>query len=380
MRPLAILALPLMLGCVFSGPGTQAGPGRDAGDGDGDVDGDAGADAAIDAGPTAWADADYNRRRPIVIVQTDPALDGFPVPIALNLNSQGAVGEDGAGLLFVDNDNAILPHEIEQLDTMGNGIVWVRVDLTGPGSTRLWVYYDKTGQRALNNDGAGVFAGFAGVYHFSDDLGSNGAEDSVGDNELDDISNVDNGDHEAGAFALAVDYTAADTERLRTSESVPAFVLGDDGQLLFEAWVLADALTGRFAFLDTVETNGASLEIDGDFVRADVELDTTYLVTGDDVVDDNVWHHVAWQVDRSAGTARLYVDGVFDGEVTGLPDTGDVGGGQLAVGGRNSSGNPRFFTGRIDEVRVGPARPVAWIEATAEGTDLAAVGNEERQP
>lgn len=76
---------------------------------------------------------------------------------------------------------------------------------------------------------------------------------------------------------------------------------------------------------------------------------------------DNLWHHIVWTIDNSAGTSKIYVDGRennIDNSFSGLSDFDKV----LEVGGRNVTGYN--FNGLLDQVQIfqyaRSAAQIAW--------------------
>jgi hypothetical protein len=96
-------------------------------------------------------------------------------------------------------------------------------------------------------------------------------------------------------------------------------------------------------------------------------------VLSDAAVDDDAWHHAALIADLDSDTATLFVDGALADEQTLLLPT--PGGAAFHVGARR--GVTDYFTGLIDEVRIGPPRPADYFAAVFAGTALATVGAEE---
>lgn len=389
MRILLALAIASAAACSFSGP-----PGGGAGS---NGDPDASPDAEIDGGaPDAgggvapWQEAEHQSRRALTIDNSGgELLPGFPVPVALALGPGAAEDGDGGGLRFVTESGTGLDHEVEVFDgATGVGVVWVRVDIPADSGHRFWVYYDKEGARAPANRGAQVFAGFEGVYHFADSFNSGDKSDETANGrDLDEINNLDSSDAADGGparFGDGVDLDAAANEFLATSVAFDEYLVGNEEALAFEAWLAADALddTTDFTILDTEMGNrGVTLRVGANsVVEASVMIDQSYELAGITAVDDGQFHHVALVVDRAGGTARLFVDGTMEDMEMGLPDEDSNGGDSLHIGARTNAGMRDFFTGILDEIRIGPDRPADWIAATALASALVSVGAEESRP
>jgi hypothetical protein len=81
----------------------------------------------------------------------------------------------GANIRFVDTDGAVLPYQIDEWVAGGTSLVRVRVPLIDAMSDTDHIYMHY-GDPALNDaqNAAGTWAGYAGVYHLSQDPGPGG--------------------------------------------------------------------------------------------------------------------------------------------------------------------------------------------------------------
>ena len=124
------------------------------------------------------ATADYAKKLTMTVNPASVAYassDVADVPVAVRL-SESISGfsysdfqvENGGDLLFTDEGGNVLPHEIEKWNTSGESIVWVRVPKFGAGR-RFNAYY---GGEAVAQNATGVWSGYAGVWHMSEDSGT----------------------------------------------------------------------------------------------------------------------------------------------------------------------------------------------------------------
>ena len=89
----------------------------------------------------------------------------------------------------------------------------------------------------------------------------------------------------------------------------------------------------------------------------------TISLNGNTVLDTDMWHHTAATFDSATGTARVYVNGHLDGELTGRQGTMEISDGPLRIG--DDFSNDTAFDGIIDEVRVwSVARDTVQIQKT----------------
>lgn len=184
-RSLAVLAA-LLPGCGFHVASGVTGP-IDAADGPpGDVDapGDA---TAIDTPITsidAPIDGPQSTKRRVKLsfknASRSIGLDGFVVLVALDATKvdYNLITAGGANIRFLDSDGSVLPYQIDEWVAGGTSLVWVRVPLIDASSDTdyIYMYY---GDPALTDaqNAAGTWAGYAGVYHLSQDPGPGGLGD-----------------------------------------------------------------------------------------------------------------------------------------------------------------------------------------------------------
>jgi len=311
---------------------------------------------ASDFGVGGWWDPAWTRRQRLGFDNTGQGedLDGFPVLVRLDPTriDYGQVAAGGADLRFVDADGVTpLPHEIESWNEAGVSTVWVRVPRIdgGSGDDHVWLYYGNAGAPPAQ-DAAGVWAGYAGVWHLGASL-----QDSSG-----------NGNHGANSGTSVVPGLLGDARRFGGASWVDAgsgASLALTGSLTLEAWIAIDdpaqagaprvlskkpgwdAAQGYNLEYKPAENNLTTVGSGGDYARADgIDLDTA-------------WHWVGASVSGTSG--RMYVDGVdrtSDGTLSAL-----AAGAQSLRFGRESA---EFFLGRIDEIRIAPlARSADWMAA-----------------
>lgn len=107
-------------------------------------------------------------------------LDGFVVLVVLDATKvdYNLIKAGGANIRFVDGDGTVLPYQIDEWAAGGTSLVWVRVPLIDASSDSDYIYMHY-GDPALNDaqNAAGTWAGYAGVYHLSQDPGPGGLGD-----------------------------------------------------------------------------------------------------------------------------------------------------------------------------------------------------------
>jgi hypothetical protein len=188
MRSPSLAALVAVLGaCGFQVASGVGGPGdaSDAPPPDGDGD-DAPTDAAPIDTPVTSIDAPIDgpqstKRRVKLSFKNGSrniGLDGFVVLVALDATKvdYSLIKAGGANIRFVDTDGTSLPYQIDEWAAGGTSLVWVRVPLIDASSDTDYIYMHY-GDPTLNDaqNAAGTWAGYAGIYHLSQDPGPGGA-------------------------------------------------------------------------------------------------------------------------------------------------------------------------------------------------------------
>jgi hypothetical protein len=101
---------------------------------------------------------------------------------------------------------------------------------------------------------------------------------------------------------------------------------------------------------------GYLLRIQGDYAVTSFLISSNfgYTLTGNTPLLPNVWYHLAATFNRASGEIKLYVNGVLDGQLTGLSGLPtDPGTQSLKIGARGDDADTRFSHGGLmDEVRI----------------------------
>ena len=105
---------------------------------------------------------------PAGLVDAGETLTSFPLLLRLGTGIAGFDYADfrqaGADILVTDASANALPFELENWDTAGESRLWVRVPSVAAGTT-LSVYY---GTKETVSPPAGMWSGYAGVWHFNE--------------------------------------------------------------------------------------------------------------------------------------------------------------------------------------------------------------------
>ncbi len=109
----------------------------------------------------------------------DATFEDFPVLLRLPAEvSANLLSETGTDLCIVDENDAVLPFEVDTFDPAGTTFVWVKVPSLSAG-TELSVFFNGNANSA--NSPASVWSDYAGVWHYAPScVGTTSAPDASG--------------------------------------------------------------------------------------------------------------------------------------------------------------------------------------------------------
>lgn len=365
----SFVIIALATACNFSGPGAAP---AEAGI-------DAAIDAAIDGPPTPWL-SPWMRRKSITLraSQIDTpgngSLTDFPVLVSITdpQIGAGAALQTGQDIVFTAGDaTTMLASEIESFSPQSNQLVaWVKVpSLSATADTTLYVYYGNPSAPA-RTPAAVWTANYLAVWHLHQDPGQVGTGN---------IQDATSGNHSGtAAQMISNDSVPARIGRGLQFNGTNAFV--DFGTMDFgnnftiSMWV---SFGGGTSVKALMSNSGPGPDVDG--VRIFVNTFNTQnrritvetgngnagdiAETGDNAMPIDTLTHVAAVVNRTAGTAQIFVNGMSVATDTSIRNdfrtSSDF---ELA---RMEADNGINFPGILDEVRVaGTLRPPEWIRTS----------------
>ncbi len=359
----------LLAGCSYHAP--------DGATPTGDANGDApGTDAPPIDAAEAWLDP-WAHRKAITIHASlvdapngSDALADFPVLVQLaDPEISNGVLAGGRDLAFTDSDGTTrLAVDTERF---GDAIVaWVKVPvLSASTDTRIYAYYGNANPTPAN-DAAGVWSEYLAVWHLSEDPAAGGAGDIRDSTSAHHDGTAEQSMNANDRVAGKIN-TAFDLDGNNDFIDIPSTI--DVGNAFtLSAWVDMSTTVG----IHTVFSNSLSgLDKDGFrlFVNSDLTADHKLLfetsngttpsiaVTDIGAVTPDTFVHIAAVVDRTAGTAQLFVDGVdktsFPTIRTDFKTANDAELGRM--------GDLYEWSGLLDEIELaGVKRPAAWIATT----------------
>ena len=343
--------------------------------------------------PEDWFNPRWLRRRPLVIDHSLVADDlaDFPLLVVVDTAILTSAQPDGSDLVFTADDGKTkLDHELELVDPAGVVWAWVRVPvLSAKADTVLHLYYDNDGATEQQRPTRVWLNGYTGVWHLNEEaqIGANTAvhNDATGQGH----EGAQQGNQRTkGQIAFGQELYG--TQFIDIAQ--PHTLTLGDANCTVSAWIATNSLAHMGLFIKgnpTLHQAGDKLlGLNKTHQMLGVEHGDVTTVSGGRIVNDNVWHLVAWvQRKDAAGPSEqweLFVDGVLDQQAT-VTTLADVAGHSVRIGsGIVASSFPSGFIGKIDEVRISKvARNASWLAAehanqryprsfVAVGTDLLA--------
>ncbi|MEZ0312081.1 MAG: DUF2341 domain-containing protein [Myxococcota bacterium] len=303
------------------------------------------------SGMQAW-----ERRTHLVVMNETraEALIDFPVLVRLDPSriDYAAVRPGGADLRFIDDDGALLDHEIEQWQAGGDSYVWLRLPALAAGVNHdVWLYYGNSTAGSIEDPAAVWRHGYIAVYHFAD-----------ASSALPATSAINSGVTFAGEFlGTHASFNGSDGHL-----SVPAGFSGFAGGLAIEAWVRPNASTNYARVVDF--GNGEAID-NIVFYRWGLSDELTYEVhdPGYQFREPGVLVVGAWQYlvvsHAPDGVATLYKDATPLGSAASVPLPSPVTRTMNFIG-RSNWVTDDLFAGDMDELRISNVpRSSAWVDA-----------------
>ncbi len=300
------------------------------------------------------------------------ALANFPVLVALSTNLPGFsykqfASANGTDLRFTAADGVTpLFHEIDEWNSNGTSYVWVRIPWLASTNDCIWAYWGNpaaTSPAPWTTNGAVWTGNFQLVWHLKES-GFPYADSTLAHPAL--SGNAPTATN-AGLIGHGEVFDGA-ADFLNTGN----INLGN--QFTLSAWVRLDPTASDIRTIWANKQGGYNSAGFALFINSYTTTDQKLLletgngsagsaaVTDINTVSLGQWHHIAAAIDRLAGTARLFVDGV-DRTVSGDIRTDFVNQSNLALG--YMTNGAFYFKGTMDEARIeNGTRSPNWVWAS----------------
>jgi hypothetical protein len=299
-------------------------------------------------------------------------LQRFPALVLLSTNIAGFdysqfASPPGGDLRFANASGTIpIPHEIDEWNTNGVSSVWVQVPSLAGTNESIWAFWGNplaTNQPATSTNGEVWSDGFELVWH----LNEPGLPHSDSTLKHPATSGVNPAWTGSGAIGHGATFTGSPSylkagsvnlgERFTLSVWAKAASTANDIQTLWATKTGGSTTDGLAFFVNSWQTRDRKILFETGNGRQS-DLASTPLNTA----TFGVWHHLVAVVDRSAGVARLFMDGLERTVSSGtLTDFGLER--PLVLGAFADQLFP--FNGMLDEARVETGiRSQDWIWAS----------------
>lgn len=299
-------------------------------------------------------------------------LADFPALVVLSTNIPGFnysqfAAPNGGDLSFTDaTGTQPIPHEVEEWNTNGASFVWVRVPLLEASTNEIWAYWGNTfqGPAASLTNGTVWSPGTELVWHlretgfpYTDSARRHAA--LAGDAPTPVPSGLIG---RSALFNGTADYLNAGMVNLGDRFTFSAWIRLDSAatsiQTIWANKAGGSASSGIALFVNSYNSKDHKL-----ILETGNGTDAAYATTDNLSVPAGRWCHVAAAANRSAGVARLYIDGVERSLTTNVrPDHATN---AILYAGRFVPDSTYFFRGLVDEMRVdSECRSADWIWAS----------------
>jgi len=304
-------------------------------------------------------------------------LQSFPMLVLLDTNRAGfSYGQFASALAgdlrFADADGVTpLPHEIDEWNTNGTSVVWVRVPQLTGSNDFIWAYWGNplgVNPPTASTNGAMWSADHLAVWHLKE----------TG------FPFADSSQQHAVSAGIAPGVTtgfAGKGEILNgTSQYLNPGPIDLGAAFTLSAWVKLDSAATNIQTILANKAGGWNSDGFALFVNSFQTADGKVIletgngitgmtaVTGTSALPPGQWHRVTAAVDRVGGTARLYVDGIDHTQSSAVQPDMEY---QATVNiGRFTNGT-LYFKGVLDEVRIEAWMASSnWVWASAMAVSL----------
>jgi Domain of unknown function (DUF2341). len=289
---------------------------------------------------------------------------GFPVLIRLtgsNFDFSRAQGS-GQNVIFTKTSGAVLPHEIEQWDSLARtAAIWVKVDTVYGNDSAHSIVLNCGGGVGSTSDPHAVFDtanGFQSVWHFSEGTNSIAQDATV---------NAYNGTPSGaptdttGVIGHAKMFNGQSSYFAMSNTANGKLNFPQGGLYTISAWVNTNILDANYRYIISKGDKQYGMEISNtnqwEFFDFDNLLGWQYEISP---AVAQTWKYIVGV--RNGPNQYLYVDGVLvSGTISTGSTTGRIESNNVTIG-RMSESATRFFNGKIDEACMANVpRSADWI-------------------
>jgi hypothetical protein len=298
----------------------------------------------IDLAP--WYNSNWQYRKKVIIDHTKVIADqtNFPILIDLTDPDLTKAQPDGDAILFTDQNQVKLSHEIEKYDGVtGRLIAWVKIPyLSSTTNTILYMYYGNSTCENQQNPTGVWDANYKLVMHLNEAIGAH----------YDSTINGNHGTPYGSLVQGAIGFIGSCVEFNGGYIQLPQ-VCTSETQFTFSAWIYPRS-GARYFISEWWSYQGVFLQVSSD--GRYIEFYINNVIVSSTSITLDTWYYVVGTFDGK--TAILYVNNRSPtSKSTSSPTWPSQ---NMYIGDR--SDHTRKFYGLIDEVRVSNiARSAAWI-------------------
>lgn len=272
----------------------------------------------------------------------------FPVLVRLPAEASALLqSANGTDLFFTDENDSVLPFEVDTFDPAGETLVWVKVPSLS-AATALTVYFG--GSANSDNNAASVWTDYAGVWHMSEASGS--IADATGHGlaaasaKSTDVSIA----YADGKIGKARQTATSSTKDYLTIPNYNSLSVGN--AFSFSCWYDATARKGYDRLVSRKrgysDSNGWEVEMANSNTELSARgaLSTSISGTFSDIVTSG-WQLFTFVYSGTTLTAYCNGSQIGTGTITAATDNGYP----LSIG-CDSDGSEAYFVGYVDEARL----------------------------
>ena len=263
---------------------------------------------------------------------------------------------DGDDIIFIDDDNQQLPHEIDSYDSgTGTIMAWVKIPiLSHTQNTTFWMYFSNPSSGNQEQVEEAWDDNFVGVYHLDSMIDSTKyANNLVDENTIAATGMVGGCRHFSGSDSSYLHVTSSDFD-LPNSFTVSCwyYTSASDSQQKYAT--LLNKQDSSQKHMDRNWWVSFTHPQEYSWFKASTQTNENYIQidTGYKPLEDDEWHHVSASYSASESLAELiYCGGAHVARDSSLGFSLEGQGDPFFIG-RSVGDKNRYFKGLIDEIHV----------------------------
>jgi hypothetical protein len=303
----------------------------------------------------------WTYRKNLTVNASDIVGDHSDFPFLVRLNESDLAGRartDGKDILFTDAIQNKLHHQIEHYNaTTGALVAWVRIPtLTNVTNTTLLMYFGNLNASDQGNP-AGVWGGYYGVWHFSEDPSAAQFNDSTNYSRSGNASGMSASDRISSMLDKGAYFDG-------TNNYVDLGSWFSYQNYTISLWIAPGSAQNQYAdILDNNHNTGVSWVLQQNNNNLNQYSHYTSDTSSDRfwAADASTWHYLVLTRNGSIQENRVYINGSFNNAGNGTGSINYDGSQYLRIS--RWGGGGRYWNGSLDELRIYPtARSNNWIQ------------------